>query len=197
MSLHIPKHREIMHNLLIAISQKYGDILGFKGGTLAYFLYDLPRFSTDLDFDVVKEVDEQLFLSDLKQICTQYGTVKDFYNKEWTIFLLVDYEINEMNIKIEINKRTRKNDHFSFKSLYGDPIFCMENYDVFTNKLVALSERKHPASRDLFDIHFFLSQGVEINEELLKERTKKGAVEYLEEIRNFIPKNFNETTLLA
>jgi predicted nucleotidyltransferase component of viral defense system len=54
MVLNTNLHRIHLHQLLIAISQsKYGNILGFKGGTLAYFLYGLPRFSTDLDFDIL------------------------------------------------------------------------------------------------------------------------------------------------
>jgi predicted nucleotidyltransferase component of viral defense system len=159
MSLNSSKHREVMYKLLLTLTQsKYGSLLGFKGGTLAYFLYSLPRFSTDLDFDLFKSVDEQLFLSDIIELCSAYGMVKDSYNKEHTIFFLLDYEANEMNIKIEINKRTRKNDHFSFKSLFGKQVLCMEENDVFTNKLVALLERKRTVSRDLFDVHFFLQQ---------------------------------------
>jgi hypothetical protein len=123
--------------------------------------------------------------------------VKDSYNKEHTIFLLLDYGANEMNIKIEVNKRTRNNDHFSFKSLFGTQILCMEEREVFTNKLVALLERKRTASRDVFDVHFFLSKGVQINETLLQERTGKKADEYLEEVKKFIVEHFNSTNLLA
>jgi hypothetical protein len=123
--------------------------------------------------------------------------VKDSYNKEHTIFLLLDYEMNEMNIKIEINKRTRKNDHFSFILLFGTQVLCMEEREVFTNKLIALLERKRTASRDLFDVHFFLSKGIQINEALLQERTGKQAGEYLEEVKKFIIQHFNSTNLLA
>ena len=31
-------------------------LLGFKGGTCAYFFYNLPRFSVDLDFDLLELV---------------------------------------------------------------------------------------------------------------------------------------------
>ena len=30
-------------------------LLGFKGGTCAYFFYGLPRFSVDLDFDLFSQ----------------------------------------------------------------------------------------------------------------------------------------------
>ena len=47
-----------------------GPLLGFKGGTCAYFFYNLPRFSVDLDFDLL-EVSEE--------------------NKNETIFMLKNY----------------------------------------------------------------------------------------------------------
>jgi predicted nucleotidyltransferase component of viral defense system len=164
---------------------------------LAYFLYNLPRFSTDLDFDLLGEVDEQLLLADLQEICSAYGTVRDSHNKEHTLFLLLDYGKNEMNVKIEINKRTRKNDHFTFKSIWGNQVLCMELEDVFTNKLVALLERKRTVSRDLFDVHFFLMNAVQINEALLMERTGKSTKEYLQEVRDFITRYFTPDLLLA
>ena len=54
------KHQLIMGRILKDI---YADIaisplLGFKGGTCAYFFYGLPRFSVDLDFDLLAASDE-------------------------------------------------------------------------------------------------------------------------------------------
>ena len=40
-------------------------LLGFKGGTCAYLFYGLPRFSVDLDFDLL-EVNEENCLGMLK-----------------------------------------------------------------------------------------------------------------------------------
>jgi len=39
-------------------------LLGFKGGTCAYFFYNLPRFSVDLDFDLleISEYNQRLVL---------------------------------------------------------------------------------------------------------------------------------------
>lgn len=50
------KHTLIMTQILKDI---YSDVtisslLGFKGGTAAYLFYDLPRFSVDLDFDLLE-----------------------------------------------------------------------------------------------------------------------------------------------
>jgi len=84
---------------------------------LLYFLYNLDRFSTDLDFDLLSKVDEEKMLNDLSQICSKHGKIKDIYNKENTLFLLIDYQQHEMNIKIEISKKTKKSDTYSYKSI--------------------------------------------------------------------------------
>lgn len=198
MSLNINIHREMLYRVLLELMKsEYKSILGFKGWTLAYFMYWLPRFSTDLDFDLLWNVNWNQLLSDLQKILKSLVRIKDAYNKENTVFLLLDYGENEMNIKLEINKRTRKNDHFSFLSLFGKQILCMEKNDILTNKLVALQERKRTVSRDLFDVHYFMTQGFQINEMLLLERTDKKTDQYLSEVRKFIVKHFNSMNLLA
>lgn len=37
-------------------------VLGFKGRTAAYLFYRLPRFSVDLDFDLLDEAKKDLIL---------------------------------------------------------------------------------------------------------------------------------------
>ena len=58
----INKHKYFLVQILKDI---YSDIelancLGFKGGTALMFFYDLPRFSVDLDFNLIKEGKENL-----------------------------------------------------------------------------------------------------------------------------------------
>jgi len=198
MVLDIKKHRIVMMDIWKDIvSSPYGKILWFKWWTLLYFLYNLDRFSTDLDFDLLWKVDEQKILSDLSIICQNYGKIKDVYNKENTLFILVDYKTHDMNIKIEINKRTRKHDTFDYKNVLWYQARCMNPDCLFSNKLVALTQRNRIASRDLYDIHFFFKQGFSINEELIKERTGKSLSAYLKEILIFIPKHFSQDILLA
>jgi|GEM_PF-1881508 len=56
-------------------------------------------------------------LLDLAKICSKHGKVKDMYNKEKTLFLLVDYEPYEMKIKIEINKKRSIHSKYEYKSI--------------------------------------------------------------------------------
>ena len=59
------KHQLIMGQILkdIYTDVTISPLLGFKGGTCAYFFYNLPRFSVDLDFDllVVNEENQKIF----------------------------------------------------------------------------------------------------------------------------------------
>ena len=198
MALNIQKHRIVMINLLKDIvTSPYGKLLWFKWWTLLYLLYNLDRFSTDLDFDLLWKVDGEKMLDDLSQICNKHGKVKDMYDKEHTLFLLIDYEHHEMNIKIEISKKTKKTDTYSYKSILWYQALCMDSDCLFANKLVALTQRKATASRDLYDIHFFLKNWFAINHEIIKERTWKSLSEYFKEVLIFIKRHFAENTLLA
>lgn len=55
MTLEIITHKNMLLHILkdIYSDQVMGSIMGFKGGTAALLFYDLPRFSVDLDFDLL------------------------------------------------------------------------------------------------------------------------------------------------
>ena len=54
-------------------------LLGLKGGTCAYFFYGLPRFSVDLDFDLLSDVKDgqAMIYQKIVKILEAYGRVKD------------------------------------------------------------------------------------------------------------------------
>lgn len=144
-------------------------ILGFKGGTAAYLFYDLPRISVDLDFDLLDVSKKTLVL---KRICTtlmQFGTVKEAIEKRYTLFFLLSYKKGERNIKVEISKRSNLNS-YAVKSYLGIPVLLIVKKDLLANKLLAFLTRKKFASRDLFDLWFFLQKGWKINEKIIQER---------------------------
>ena len=51
----INKHKFFLFQILKEIyeDKELSGILGFKGGTALMFFYDLPRFSVDLDFNLL------------------------------------------------------------------------------------------------------------------------------------------------
>lgn len=144
--------------------------IGFKGGTSAFIFYNLPRLSVDLDFDLLDETKKSEVFTSLAKILPKFGSVTDATDKRFTIFFLLNYQKGERNIKIEISKRKTISE-FEVKHYLGIPILTMKQKDITANKLSALIGRKKLASRDLFDLWFFLNNDWRINESIVKEKT--------------------------
>jgi len=66
------------------------------------------------------------------------------------------YDEQSMNIKIEINKRIWIYNTYKNQKIADIDILCMTKDCLFTNKLVALSERFYP--RDLYDVNYFFKK---------------------------------------
>jgi predicted nucleotidyltransferase component of viral defense system len=141
--------------------------LGFKGGTAEFFFYDLPRFSTDLDFDLLNFDDDKKVFAEIRKIFSHFGTITQSNEKTHTTFFLTTYKNKTRKIKIEISKRESES-HFEPKNYLGIPILTMKREDLAANKLLAFLTRKKFAARDLFDLWFFLSNDWIINENIIK-----------------------------
>lgn len=191
----LDRHKRALIEILLDICRRAGGKLAFKGGTAAMLFYDLPRMSLDLDFDLLTDLNDQE-LDSLREALDKHGTIKEYRNKRHTIFYLLDYEKYFPNIKIEINKRIWKNNSYGIMRFLGVEIKVADKKTMFSNKLVALSERRIIAARDLFDVHYFFKLFYPISEELIKERTGKPLKEYLLYLKKFIEKNYNSRNIL-
>ncbi|MBN1446038.1 MAG: nucleotidyl transferase AbiEii/AbiGii toxin family protein [Candidatus Omnitrophica bacterium] len=188
-------HKRILVQILLDVSKNFPGKMGFKGGTCAQLFYNLPRISVDLDFDILSpftpaEIDE------LKIFLGKYGAIKNFHDKRHTTFFLLDYRSNFPNVKIELNKRIWKNNVYLPVWLLGVEIKIADEETIFTNKLVALTDRKLPVARDLFDSYYFFKAGYSVKESLLQERTGKNTKEYLLFLKKYIKRNFNKRIVL-
>src|SRR3989304_1826366 len=105
MTLEIPTHRTILIYILkdIYTDAQIGPLLGFKGGTAAYLFYQLPRFSVDLDFDLLDTTRDDLVFNRKNEIVKSYGVLKQADKKRYTLFFLLSYEQASQNIKVEVN----------------------------------------------------------------------------------------------
>lgn len=189
------KHKRYLALLLTELAKAFPEKIAFKGGTCAYFFYNLPRFSFDLDFDMIrafKAVDVDRF----RELVEKHGQAKNFYDKANTLFCLFDYGKDYPNIKIELNKRVWKNNVYKPVWFMGVPFFIADETTVLTNKLVALTDRKTAVARDLFDIWYFLKAGFPVNGALILERTGKDAGTYLTSITVFIEKTYTPRNVL-
>ncbi|MFC1613301.1 nucleotidyl transferase AbiEii/AbiGii toxin family protein [Patescibacteria group bacterium] len=165
------QHRQIMTNILkdIYTDIEISSLLGFKGGTVAYFFYQLPRFSVDLDLDLLKISSEnkELVFSKIERIIKKYGKIKDNRIKRFTIFSLLSYGSAEHNIKIEISTR-KNNNKYELRKYLGISMLVAKKETLFANKLAALCNRKEIAMRDIYDIYYFTKNHWDIDEDVLK-----------------------------
>ncbi len=168
-------------------------LLGFKGGTSAYFFYDLPRFSVDLDFDLLvpTEENQKLVFEKVVAILSKYGQIKDQYIKRFTVFALLSYGDEDHNIKVEINLRKlveNIKEQYELKEYLGISMFVAKKEYLFGGKLSALTLRTETAMRDIFDIHYFAKNHWDINAEVVKNLTGKTVKDYLPDCIAFVEK---------
>lgn len=197
--LQVSKHREVMYNILRDIfSGPYASHMAFKGGTLCYFIHHLDRFSTDLDFDLIRGVvDEAGFLDAMESLLRQHGKIKEKVKKRHTFFFLLSYGETDMNIKIEINTRIWKSNRYEMVNFFGLEMLAMDRATIFANKLVAVTDRKKVVNRDLYDIFFFFRHLFSVNEAVIQERTGKSLKEYLSELPAYIWKHVTKKSILT
>lgn len=105
-----------------------------------------------------------------------------------------NYDAQSRNIKIELNKR--QNLHTQYETIIIDtiPIQTQTLNSMVTNKLLALGNRRY--NRDLYDIHYFLTQQFIFDENIIFEREKQSLREWITMIINYIPNHFKENTIL-
>lgn len=182
-------HKTILLQILkdIYTDISISSILGFKGGTACYFFYDLPRFSVDLDFDLLDLNKEKFVFGKIGEILKNYGEIKEKRSKRYTLFFILSYNKEAQNIKVEISKRTFGSD-YEIKNYLGISMLVMRKEDLFAHKLVTLLERKKLANRDIFDVWFFLKNNWEINKEIVEKRTGMEIKKYLKKCIKFVEK---------
>jgi len=188
--LQITTHNLIMNEIVKKIysNTKIAPLLGFKGGTALYMFYNLPRFSVDLDFDLLNQSKKDIVFTEVTKIVSKLGVLTEHKEKHFNLYWLLSYKKGEKHLKVEITKRSFGSS-YELKNSLGIPALVMKKEDMFANKLTALLERRKLANRDIFDIWFMLKNGWSINDALLKERTKMDAKKYLKKCLKLLEEN--------
>lgn len=178
--------------LLQILKEIYTDIelanyLGFKGGTALMFLYNLPRFSVDLDFNLLNADAKDLVYEKIKAIVLKHGTIHDEAKKHFGSIIVLSYGKGERKLKIEISNRVFE-DHYELKDFLGIQLKVMVLQDLFAHKLCALLDRNELTNRDVFDIHFLLTKRTAINKQIVESRMKMPLSDYLQQCIDSIEK---------
>ena len=160
-----------------------GPLLGLKGGTAGYLFYNLPRFSVDLDFDLLEaKADKPAIAGKIQSILKRYGEIKDEYVKYNTVFAILSYGATDYNIKIEISTRAlpyELKDRFEIKEHLGVAMKVARPEYLFAGKFAALLTRAKMAMRDIFDIHFYAGQSWDLDKEVAEFWVGKSVKECL------------------
>jgi len=186
MTLEISTHRTMMVRILkdIFSDTTIGPFLGFKGGTAVYLFYNLPRFSVDLDFDLLYPDKIDYVFERIENILKQYGQIKDNDKKHESLFFNLSYNNKidgAQNIKIDINAR-QFGSRYEVKEYLGIPMKVMIQEDIAAHKIVAMYERGDDTNRDVFDVYFFLKNNWPINREIIEKRTELSYKEVLQKL---------------
>lgn len=187
--IHVNKHKFFLTQILKDI---YSDIelvncLGFKGGTALMFFYELPRFSVDLDFNLLDLSKEKTAYEKLRIILLKYGKIFDEAMKYYGPIIVLDYGVGERKLKVEISNQ-QWNNHYERKNLLGINMQVMVAPDMFAHKLCALLDRDELTNRDIFDCWFFMQRQTPINKEIVETRMEIPLTDYIQKCINQLEK---------
>jgi predicted nucleotidyltransferase component of viral defense system len=191
------KHKFILMSILLDISKNelLKSTLVFKWGTTLFLLYNLDRFSTDLDFDLVWDLNKEIILDEVIIILKKYWEIKDNFIKRNTIFSILPYWEIDHNIKIEISTRW-VSWKYGFKSFMWIQLQILDIEYICANKFIALTARDKLANRDIYDIHFILKNNMQINKEYIEIKTWITFKDYINKMIQFLEKLWSKHNIL-
>ena len=169
--MNINNHKFYMLQILkdVFSDGELADCIAFKGGTATMFFYDLPRFSVDLDFNLLDVQKERLVYEKLEKVLSKFGTLVDKALKFFGPVFVLDYGKGERKLKVEVSNRQYDN-HYEIKNLMGVEMRVLTKPDMFAHKLCALLDRNEITGRDVFDCWFFLNSRTPINAAIVESR---------------------------
>ncbi len=190
------QERHYLQTLILLSLSEYKLIL--KGGTYLWFCHGLNRFSEDLDFTVVNDIDNNLpekIQSFLKSFDIE-SYINDLLNDERTFSFKIGisgplYNGNPRSrcfIYVEISKREKVmlngnpfDIYFTYYDLPSKIIRGMDLEEVFCEKIRAIYSRKK--ARDMYDLYFLIQKGIKPDINLINKKL------------NYINLEFNKKTL--
>jgi predicted nucleotidyltransferase component of viral defense system len=184
--LDITEHKKHLITLFLNIldNRNLSSTLGFKGGTALYLFYNLDRFSTDLDFNIV----DKAFIADQMTFEIKKSLeMIEYRDKRYTYFWLASYLKGQHKVKVEVRKREFP-DKNVIKDFRGYSCRVLDKGSMFANKLCAITNRKVLQNRDLYDAWFMFKQDFPINDEIVSFRLDKTVSEHSKDIVKLIDK---------
>ncbi len=199
--------REYLQELILFLLYKNGFVnnLIFEGGTALRLIYELRRFSEDLNFSLSKEIDSKNIKKILERelLLMNYDVeirLKEEKNvvvlnvKFSDLFEILNLSYNkQLSIHIEIDINPPKGGKYQ-SSLIGKEFYSrVYHYDLpslFSKKLHAIFFREYEKGRDYYDLLWCLKRNIKPNSELLYNATLQTNPKEVERLRNLEWKGF-------
>ncbi len=165
--------------------------LVFGGGTMLRLCHEMKRFSADLGFWKVTDVDENELFVELQNLLRKDYEITDAQIKHYTILVEVRSSHFPKRLKIEIRREPRD---FEFEQKIAYSPFSTKQVLVrghilkqaLEYKIAALLDRGE--IRDAFDVEFILRQGIP-----LPKLSDSQRQELILRLDNFKPQDFKVT----
>jgi len=176
----------LLELILFSLSKNIKQELIFNGGTALYKFFKLDRFSEDLDFSEVKDIDVDKLIKQVINDISKFNVeaevskVKEPFNSVLIILRtkgpLYDGTLKTIsNIRIDINKKSEvelEPLRLRFTSLYTEiPQFyslVMQEKEILAEKIRATITRNK--ARDLYDAFELITKKTEIDKKLIEKK---------------------------
>ncbi len=137
--------------------------LVFCGDTMLRLCFGLNRYSVDLDFWVIKDLDFKDLFKKVENILSKEYTITDSANKFYTIIFEIKSPDYPRSLKIEIRKEKKDikvESSIAYSKNSNIQVFLntVSLSDMLQAKINAFLNRKE--IRDCFDLEFLLKKGI-------------------------------------
>ena len=171
--------REYLQARILEALQRSGAMipLAFQGGTALRFLYNIARFSEDLDFALERPDASYDFRAYLKEVLSTFTAegynVQGKVNDQKTVhsafirFYGLPYELKlsqqtteALSVKIEVDTNPPKGAGLEVDLIRRYIPLRLQHHDkasLLAGKLHAILQRKYAKGRDLYDLMWYLS----------------------------------------
>ncbi len=147
------------------------EALVFGGGTMLRLCHELGRYSTDLDFWFIKNVDQNDYFEKFRQVFGASFEITDARMKRYTLLFELRSANYPKRLKIEIRRNVEQ---WDFEEAIAFSRFAAKQVALKAHTLDQTMKNKIQAFlyrgeiRDCFDIEFLLRRGVELPDDIVK-----------------------------
>lgn len=148
--------------------------ISFKGGTALHLVFNMDRYSEDLDFSLSTPVPPRIILNTIRKILKDEN-ITDFAIKKKTVLVEIRQQFRPQNFRVKLEINTEDIVPSELKTLYSEYVPTQFTMQIMrTDYLIAQKVRaliQRGKGRDLYDLWFILRTKLPINTAIVSELT--------------------------